>query len=312
MSVPLEHDYIGFSPPPAEDTSMEKTGDIKPISALTMNMKATELRLGLPGSHSPQRDDNGSPELCIALPSSKSSVSRPKRGFSFAIHGGSGNWVFSSPDTNFSSPRNNPSAVANSESVQDGGLPNQSSPAAPEKKNGQAAGPASKAQVVGWPPIRSFRKNTMASHPSPKNSDVVEGGDHHPQSGGSASSSSSVCLYVKVSMDGAPYLRKVDLKTYGGYKDLSLALENMFSCFTIGQCGSHGVGVGDGVSESRLVDILHGSEYVLTYEDKDGDWMLVGDVPWKMFIDSCTRLRIMKSSDAIGLAPRAFEKVQKQ
>lgn len=22
-------------------------------------------------------------------------------------------------------------------------------------------------------------------------------------------------------------------------------------------------------------------EYVPTYEDKDGDWMMVGDVPWK-------------------------------
>ena len=24
-----------------------------------------------------------------------------------------------------------------------------------------------------------------------------------------------------------------------------------------------------------------GSDFVLTYEDKDGDWMLVGDVPWR-------------------------------
>jgi len=22
------------------------------------------------------------------------------------------------------------------------------------------------------------------------------------------------------------------------------------------------------------------SDYAITYEDKDGDWMLVGDVPW--------------------------------
>ena len=42
------------------------------------------------------------------------------------------------------------------------------------------------------------------------------------------------CLYVQVSMDGAPYLRKVDLKTYSNYKELSSALEKMFSCFTIG------------------------------------------------------------------------------
>jgi len=43
----------------------------------------------------------------------------------------------------------------------------------------------------------------------------------------------SECLYVKVSMEGAPYLRKVDLNSFGTYKELSLALEKMFSCFTI-------------------------------------------------------------------------------
>lgn len=46
--------------------------------------------------------------------------------------------------------------------------------------------------------------------------------------------SGSGCLYVKVSMDGAPYLRKVDLKTYSNYAELSSGLEKMFSCFTIG------------------------------------------------------------------------------
>lgn len=43
------------------------------------------------------------------------------------------------------------------------------------------------------------------------------------------------CLYIKVSMDGAPYLRKVDLQAYNNYKELSSALEKMFSCFTIGE-----------------------------------------------------------------------------
>lgn len=74
--------------------------------------------------------------------------------------------------------------------------------------------------MVGWPPIRSFRKNTMAS--SAKNNEDAEG------------KSGLGCLYVKVSMDGAPYLRKVDLKTYCNYMELSSALEKMFSCFTIG------------------------------------------------------------------------------
>jgi len=45
----------------------------------------------------------------------------------------------------------------------------------------------------------------------------------------------SECLYIKVSMDGAPYLRKVDLKNFHTYKELSSALEKMFSCFTISE-----------------------------------------------------------------------------
>lgn len=83
----------------------------------------------------------------------------------------------------------------------------------------------------------------------------------------------------------------------------------------------------------------NGIEYMPTYEDKDGDWMLVGDVPWKyvilfqtfilvfttihiyactcmfhflklrmvsgcfcrMFVESCKRIRLMISSEAIGL-----------
>ncbi|KAF2287724.1 hypothetical protein GH714_002550 [Hevea brasiliensis] len=52
----------------------------------------------------------------------------------------------------------------------------------------------------------------------------------------------------------------------------------MFSSFTIGNCGSQGMK--DFMNESKLIDLLNGSEYVPTYEDKDGDWMLVGDVPW--------------------------------
>lgn len=79
-----------------------------------------------------------------------------------------------------------------------------------------------RAQVVGWPPIRSYRKNTMATNPlkSKEEAEAKQGAG---------------CLYVKVSMDGAPYLRKVDLKTYTNYKDLSSALEKMFSGFTIGE-----------------------------------------------------------------------------
>lgn len=150
--------------------------------------------------------------------------------------------------------------------------------------------PPAKAQVVGWPPVRSYRKNVITSQKSM--SDESEKG----------------AAFVKVSMDGAPYLRKVDLRMYKTYQDLYEALGKMFSSFTIGNCGSQGMKDFMNISESKLMDLLNGSDYVPTYEDKDGDWMLVGDVPWEMFVESCKRLRIMKGTEAIGLAPRAMEK----
>lgn len=158
--------------------------------------------------------------------------------------------------------------------------------------------PPAKAQVVGWPPVRNYRKNVMAQKSNNEETEkkvvaATTGGNNH-------------AAFVKVSMDGAPYLRKVDLKLYESYQQLSDALAKMFSSFTMGDYGYQGMI--DFMNESKLTDLLNSSEYVPSYEDKDGDWMLVGDVPWQMFVDSCKRLRIMKGSDAIGLAPRAMEK----
>ncbi|OVA08581.1 AUX/IAA protein [Macleaya cordata] len=323
MSTPLEHDYIGLSEVEKNTSSSSSTVSTEENEKNNvLNLKETELRLGLPGSESPERktgtgvsllgkgldDKNGYPLGLL-----KNFVPGGKRGFSDAIDV-SGKWVFSGNGGSevdlgkgavLFSPRGGNGGkplgvVENSTQQQSASAATAMNDVVPptpkpvqEKKpqisasNDQA--PPSKAQVVGWPPIRSFRKNTMAT--PAKNNDDAEG------------KSGSGCLYVKVSMDGAPYLRKVDLKTYSNYTELSSALEKMFSCFTIGQCSSNGVPGRDGLSESRLRDLLHGSECVLTYEDKDGDWMLVGDVPWDMFTDSCKRLRIMKGSEAIGLGP---------
>nr|ACU19136.1 unknown [Glycine max] len=159
------------------------------------------------------------------------------------------------------------------------------------------AKPPAKAQVVGWPPVRSFRKN------------IVQRSNNNEGEKAATSSSNNVntgAAFVKVSMDGAPYLRKVDLKLYKSYQELLDALAKMFSSFTIDKCGSQGMK--DFMNESKLIDFFNGSDYVPTYEDKDADWMLVGDVPWEMFVESCKRLRIMKGFEAIGLAPRAVEK----
>ena len=81
-----------------------------------------------------------------------------------------------------------------------------------------------RAQVVGWPPVRSYRKNMMAQKASTE--DVTDQK--------TTSSTTASGAFVKVSMDGAPYLRKVDLIMYKSYQELSDSLAKMFSSFTMG------------------------------------------------------------------------------
>ncbi|KAL5561799.1 hypothetical protein UlMin_031546 [Ulmus minor] len=131
------------------------------------------------------------------------------------------------------------------------------------------AGSCERTQVVGWPPIRSYRKNNTQSIKKIEKPNVEVAG-----------------VFVKVSVDGAPYLRKIDLRVYKSYPELLKNLENMFK-LTIGNYSER--------------EGYNGSEFAPTYEDKDGDWMLVGDVPWEMFVSSCKRMRIMKASEARGL-----------
>ncbi|KAG0485961.1 hypothetical protein HPP92_010040 [Vanilla planifolia] len=290
MTPSVEHYYMALSDLSTQASSSPSCYEAEDDGVkLGMELKDTELRLGLPGLETPER--MGSAGLTLVLP--RGPVSGAKRGFNDTVDG-SGKWVLSrgcGEEGEFGMGGKLLSLVAENgggfgagmESVQSGKkLENENIVA----ENGIA--PVVK-EVVGWPPIRSYRKNTLANNPE-KIKEDAEG----KQGLGS--------LFVKVSMDGAPYLRKVDLKTYSNYREMSSELGNMFSCFTTGLPAI------DGLTESRLVDLLHGSEYVLTYEDKDCDWMLVGDVPWEMFTNSCRRIRIMKGSDAIGFAPRSMEK----
>ncbi|KAG4911165.1 hypothetical protein AAZX31_20G211200 [Glycine max] len=221
-----------------------------------INFEETELRLGLPGNDSALKG------------------SAAKRGFSETA---SVDLKLNLSSCINDSASDSPSSVSTEKPKE-----NKTTTAEPPPANDPAKPPA-KAQVVGWPPVRSFRKNIVQ-----RNSNEEE------------AEKSTKNAFVKVSMDGAPYLRKVDIKLYKSYQELSDALAKMFSSFTIEKCGSQGM--------KDFMNETNGSDYVPTYEDKDGDWMLVGDVPWEMFVESCKRLRIMKGSEAIGLAPRAVEK----
>ncbi|CAL9134157.1 unnamed protein product [Musa textilis] len=111
-------------------------------------LKATELRLGLPGSDPPEK-----------LPPTTTTTARPTK---------------RSLDEDRAA-RREPSEGGRATSTR-----------------------ATKAQVVGWPPIRSYRKNSFQAMKA---------------------AAEAAGLYVKVSMDGAPYLRKIDLAVFKGTRN---------------------------------------------------------------------------------------------
>ncbi|WVZ73256.1 hypothetical protein U9M48_021584 [Paspalum notatum var. saurae] len=111
-----------------------------------------------------------------------------------------------------------------------------------------------KKPLVGWPPVSSARSRARG--------------------GGCAAAN-----YVKVKKEGDAIGRKVDLSLHASYDDLLATLGRMFPT-TSNQDDNNETGS----STSHLV---------VTYEDGEGDWMLVGDVPWDDFARSVKRLKIL-------------------
>ncbi|KAI9161842.1 hypothetical protein LWI28_021210 [Acer negundo] len=160
--------------------------------------------------------------------------------------------------------------------------------------------------VVGWPPIRSFRKNlasTSASKPSTEsspngvvvsNKSINEKPVEHIRKN----------MFVKINMDGVPIGRKVDLSAYHSYDKLSTAVDQLFRGLLAAQRDSSAGGmVNKQEEEKAITGVLDGSgEYTLVYEDNEGDRMLVGDVPWHMFVSTVKRLRVLKSSEVSALS----------
>ncbi|KAK3155653.1 hypothetical protein QOZ80_2BG0205950 [Eleusine coracana subsp. coracana] len=203
-----------------------------------------------------------------------------------------------SPDSSVSSssPAAGPSVTAASKRAKA-----EAAPTATTSPGTVASGhPQSSFGVVGWPPIRTFRMNSLfnqakdnASESGSKKAadepDVQKDKDETEKKG-------RVVGWVKVNMDGDVIGRKVDLNAHHSYKTLASALELMFMKPSISLCTS------SSAKSLKLLD--NSSEYQLTYEDREGDWMLVGDVPWELFVGSVKRLRIMRNTDANGLGPR--------
>lgn len=96
-------------------------------------------------------------------------------------------------------------------------------------------------QVVGWPPVRSYRRTAIAarsSRPCQNEGDVQS------------------AIFVKVNMDGIPIGRKVDLNAYSSYEGLLSALEGMFHSPHIGKSYCHYCPIQEGLSALPSLEVL--------------------------------------------------------
>ncbi|CAH8358641.1 unnamed protein product [Eruca vesicaria subsp. sativa] len=180
-------------------------------------------------------------------------------------------------------------------------FPSVGSKRAADSASHAGSSPPRSSQVVGWPPIGSHRMNSLVNNQATKSAREEEEAnkkkvkDDETKNVTKNVNEKFQVGFIKVNMDGVAIGRKVDLDAHSSYENLAQTLEDMFfrsSPCTIGLTGQFN-------KPLRLLD--GSSEFVLTYEDKEGDWMLVGDVPWRMFITSVKRLRVMKTSEANGL-----------
>lgn len=187
-----------------------------------------------------------------------------------------------------------PNSSSSSSSVN---IPN-SSTSGTKRTAADSVSPPNGTSVVGWPPVRkAHRIPSLANNSKLQTDELIS----PPEDIKNKNKTNGIQEYsgekrnaipfkkyrsVKVNMDGTLIGRKVDLNAHTSYETLAQTLEEMF-------WGRRSIKEG---GSSKLLDGT--SEFVLTYEDKDGDCMLVGDVPWRMFLTSVKRLRIMKNSES--------------
>ncbi|KAJ8753233.1 hypothetical protein K2173_017841 [Erythroxylum novogranatense] len=117
--------------------------------------------------------------------------------------------------------------------------------------------------IVAWPPIKLRRKKFY--HSQSKNNRTEGNGCIDCRRGSSSSK------YVKVKMEGEAIGRKINLSLYCSLTTTKQALFRMF-------------------------DIRHEkwSSYEIVFQDADGDWLIAEDVPWRSFLSSVRRLKLVK------------------
>ncbi|KAF8023226.1 hypothetical protein BT93_F0664 [Corymbia citriodora subsp. variegata] len=152
--------------------------------------------------------------------------------------------------------------------------------------------------VVGWPPIGSFRKNRANNFLCRQTSELSANNFGKQDNDESQSEDPNQHMFVKIYMDGFPIGRKLNLKAYDSYEKLSVAINELFR----GLLAAHSA-TSDYTNAKTEDTSAENGECTLVYEDNEGDRILVGDVPWNMFVSTAKRLRILKSSGHTASTP---------
>ncbi|KAL5213181.1 hypothetical protein ABZP36_024028 [Zizania latifolia] len=153
--------------------------------------------------------------------------------------------------------------------------------------------------VIGWPPVRSFRRNLATSS---KTSLELQNGKKAPKA-----EEIKRAPFIKINMDGIPIGRKIDLNAFDSYEKLSLAVDRLFRGLLAAQQAPLAAEAKVCPQEVAISGLLDGTgKYTLVYEDYEGDRVLVGDVPWGMFVSSVKRLRVLKTSDLSSSVSTSF------
>lgn len=155
--------------------------------------------------------------------------------------------------------------------------------------------------AVGWPPVHTSRRNLVTTTQAPKPDLDLKQPDDGPKEAKTATTGDEkkvaaaltaeprqrpANMFAKVHMDGCLIGRKINLRAHRSYDSLSRALTKMtmnFFCPADYPC-----------SDSGTEECANRDDFIFLYEDFEGDRMLVGDVPWELFLASAKKLCIAR------------------
>ncbi|KQJ88916.1 auxin-responsive protein IAA27 isoform X2 [Brachypodium distachyon] len=166
------------------------------------------------------------------------------------------------------------------------------------------------AATVGWPPVHTSRRHLIAGiqattprldadmkldglTPDAKMDGAAVTGDKEEKLDAAVPRSCRTVaaelrrrpaanMFAKVHMEGCLVGRKINLRAHRSYDSLSRALTKMTRNFF---CHYP-------TSNSGEEDCANSDDFIFLYEDFEGDRMLVGDVPWELFLASAKKLYI--------------------